>query len=773
MISPVAVSRTLLGSHTSSFVGRRHELDALRRAALAHRLVTLVGPGGVGKTRLALRAAAELTEGYADGAWSVPLATVHEAETLVDAVSIAIGLRDDSNEEPLERLVHHLHHRELLLVLDNCERLETAAAALVAVLLDRCPRLSVIVTSRHALGVPDELVMEVPPLAFPDGSQLDEAAQSVLDYDAVRLFLDRVRSSYGKFGLDHDNLSALVELMRRLGGIPLAIELAAVRVRSQSLTEILRRLDDRLPRPRRGGAELSTRAQTLAGLIEWSHDLLEPPERMLWRRLSVFHGSFDLDAVIAVACDSELPAQDIELHVDALVAQAILVAEGVGATPRFRQLEPLRDFGRRQLDDRGEADLFLQRHRQHYTRLSQVAAHELFGPDQVQWFRRLQDDHDNLRAALSSHLTSTTEVSDGLVLMTSLQHYWVMVGRFTEARRWLEALLERAPHAEVEHAAGLQVAGRLAVLQGDVEPARTRLEQSLLETTQLGDVTWRAHALHGLALCEVFWGRPAAAVPLLEEARDLHVSGEDPFGEPLALVQLATVHALLAHYDLAEQHAEQCLRLSARRSERWCRALALWTMALVDWKRGREVSARARAREVLRLKAPFGDRLGMAMCLEVIAWTVSRSGRHLDAAQLLGAADAALTSVGGALFGHLVDDHMRCVSRTREVLGDDRFTSAYERGARLEFERAVALALGGRRTSTAAADSSAVPPLSPRETEVALLVAQGLTSREIAHRLAIAARTAEGHVATALSKLGLTSRKQLGAWITDRTGASG
>jgi non-specific serine/threonine protein kinase len=310
------------------------------------------------------------------------------------------------------------------------------------------------------------------------------------------------------------------------------------------------------------------------------------------------------------------------------------------------------------------------------------------------------------------------------------------------------------------------------VLQGEVEEGRAHLREGLAEAAQAGSATWRAHALHGLALAALFWEEPGAARTLLEEALALHRAGEDPFGVPLALIQLATLHAALGETQTAEAYAEECLALSARSGEEWCAAMALWTRALAAWRRGRTARVRSWARDVLRLKAPFGDRLGMAMCLEVLAWCASAEERHEEAVLLLGAVASGLDSVGGSLFRTLHDGHVDCVRRTRRALGEEAYDRLRAEGAALPFEDAVALALGGSGQGRAAAPAHAraghaVPLLTRRESEVARLVAAGLTDRQIAEQLVLATRTAEGHVQRALRKLGFTSREQLAGWVVE------
>jgi predicted ATPase/DNA-binding CsgD family transcriptional regulator len=763
-----------LPAELSSFIGRRHELARVRHALACSRVVTLSGPGGVGKTRLALRVAADSTPGHPDGVRLVELAPVQDPSLVADTVVASLGLSVAPAVAPLEAVVGHLRSRAVLLVLDNCEHVRDAVSTLVSAVLDSCPGVRILMTSRHSLEVPEEVVLAVPPLPVPPVTGEPRSPEALLPYDAVRLFEERAKAVWSPFEVTTENQADVAELVRRLDGVPLAIELAAVRVRSLSPAQILDRLGDRFSLLTRGDRAASPRQQSLRALLGWSHDLLCAEEQLLWQRSSLFAGSFDLTDLAAVVADEHLPAHRLARLVDELARKSILVREQTPLGPRFHQLESIKEYGLRELAARAQLERFRLRHVAHYRSEAVTAGREMFGPSGVAWFRRLRAEHDDFRAALETCAADGALAEDGAAIVAALQHHWVMTGRFTEGRRWATRLLAVVSPSAAGHAALLVVAGRLAVLQGDVDEGRLLLRRSLAATTRSEDTTWWAHALHGLALAALFWEEPAAARSMFEEALVLHRTGEDPFGVPLALIQLATLHAALGETERAMSYAEECIGLSGQSGEQWCAAMARWTRALALWREGHTAAVRSNAREVLRLKEPFGDRLGMAMCLEVLAWVAGTEGRHQEAARLLGAVGSALGSVGGGLFRTLHDGHDRCVAHTREALGEPTYDRLVSEGAGLRFEEAVALALG----SEDAPEPGQVPAqaglgrqlqrLTRRESEVASLVAQGLTDRQIAEQLVLARRTAEGHVQRALRKLGFTSRQQLAGWVVEQ-----
>ncbi|HSV38631.1 MAG TPA: LuxR C-terminal-related transcriptional regulator [Nocardioidaceae bacterium] len=760
MTTTVFARQSNLPVDVSSFVGRRQELAQLRAALGTHRLVTLFGPGGVGKTRLALRAARDRLKSYADGPWFVELAPLQDPALIADTVLASLGLRDSRGGSPIERLANHLEDRELLLVLDNCEHVNDAAASLVHELLARCPGVRVLATSRHTLDVMGEHVLPVAPLSVPARGREAGTPEGLLRYDAVRLFVERATASLPSFRITAENQEPLAELVRRLDGVPLAIELASGRIRVLTPRQILERLEDRFLLLTRGDRTATGRQQTLRALIDWSYGLLGEHERQLWSRASVFTGSFTLEDVEQVC------GTDADL-VESLVAKSIIERDGSDDRPRFRMLQSIQEYGALKLEESGQIATYQARHRQHYAGIVEESTQALYGADQVAWFHRLVAEHDNLRGALESYAADPAQAADGLSMAAQLQHYWVMAGRFSEGRRWFDRLLPLVPERVLPRAAGLEVAGRLAVLQADQTAGLAMLDQAKALASDVGDDTWLAHTLHGEAIAALFWGEPSKAEGLLNEALALHRHGNDPFGAPLALVQLATVHATLGHSDEAIAYAEECIAMSEGCSERWCAALARFTQALTVWHRGEIARARTYAQETLRLKQPFGDRMGMAMSIELVAWAAAHDGRHEEAARLMGSVMAALRSIGATLFQHLQDAHDRCVEACREALGDSPFQKTLDDGAALSFDEAVGLALGRRTAAPTGAEPEQVVRLTKREAEVADLVALGLTNREIAEKAFISQRTAEGHVDRIMRKFGFTTRSQIAAWVVE------
>jgi predicted ATPase/DNA-binding CsgD family transcriptional regulator len=803
-----------LPAELTSFVGRRRELTQVRRLLETARMVTLTGPGGVGKTRLALRAAQQAQRAFQHGTWLVELAHIGEPGLLAQSVGTVLGVREQTLRTPLEAVCELLRDRELLLVLDNCEHLEDACAELTASVLRSCPGVRVMTTSRHRLGVDGEHTFRVPPLALPepDPAKLP-GPQALLAFEAVALFSERAAAAAPGFAVNSGNAAEVAALCTRLDGIPLALELAAVRLRSLTPAQVLARLDDRFRLLTTGSRTAQPRQQTLRAMIDWSFGLCSPAERALWTRLSVFAGECDLNAVLEV-CTAEgvEPEQVLDL-LAALVDKSVLTCEHRSGGARYRMLETMRSYGEEQLLDSGEATACRRRHRDHYRRIAEQAGRHWLTPSQGEWLDRLRLEHANLRAALEFCAVQPGEAAAGLVFAAGLGTYWEGSGSVSEGRRWLDRLLAavpapratatptpnqpqpnqpqprpkpapargRGPTRRSARADGLSTAGWLAVIQSDTKAAEVFLTEARQLGEQLGDESTLAYVTLYRGMAALATGALRPAAELFEEALAVHRRIGNTYAIAIALVRLALVSFAVGDYPRAVEWAEECRVFCEARGERWSRAYALWVLGLERWWAGDDAAATALQRESVRANHDFDDRLGMALGLEALAWFAATGARHPRAAVLLGAADAVWQATGAPLsgFGLLADYRRRYTETTRKALGAREFGRAFREGSALSMDQAVAFALAdgtaakrpsaaGAAAGPAASAAPGRPVLTRRESEVAAMVARGRTNKEIAAELVIAQRTAETHVENILAKLGFTSRAQIAAWASER-----
>jgi predicted ATPase len=504
--------RTNLPASLSSFIGRALEIGEVKRALASTRVLTLTGTGGCGKTRLAVRIAADLVDVYSDGTWLVELAPLTDPTLLPQTVAVALGLREGAGQSVVEALTSYLAEKDLLLLLDNCEHLIEAAAPLVEALLRACPRLRILTTSREALRVAGETSWRVPSLPLPpaDASTADDVETS----DAIRLFAERARAVRPDFGLTRANAAVVAQICRRLDGIPLAIELAAARARVLSEEQIARHLDDRFRFLTGGNRGALPRQQTLLATLDWSYALLAEPERMLFRRLSVFVGGFGLEAAEAVGGVLDLLTQ--------LVDKSLVQAEVGTGEERYRLLETVRQYGWERLVEAGEATAARGRHRDWCVALAERAEPELCGTRQLEWLERLDAEYDNLRAAIEWSLEVNPMAA--LRLTGSLWQFWQLRGDLAEGRRWLEAALAHVSAVEQrerqwERARALFGAGMLARDQGDSPAARVFAAESLALFGEAADPRGVVEALRIVGLCLLEAGAPAEQVrPPLEES---------------------------------------------------------------------------------------------------------------------------------------------------------------------------------------------------------------------------------------------------------------
>ena len=751
----------------SGFVGRRAELGRVRAALAGARLVTLTGPGGIGKTRLAVQVATEVHRSFRDGAWMVELAGLRDPGLLAPEVARAFGLLDQSASWAVATLADSLAGRHALLVLDNCEHLLDACAVLAGALLRACPDLRILATSRQVLGVPGEVTFPVPPMSVPALGQVPES-ESLLEYEAVRLFAERGAAVLPGFAVEASNRRAITELCRRLEGIPLAIELAAVRLRAMSPEQILARIADRF-RLLSAGDPATPRHGTLQAALRWSYDLLTTAEQALWQRSSVFTGSFDLDAAESVCTGDGIPAEVVVELVDGLVAKSVLFRRPGGQTARYAFLDTIREYGQQRLGEAGGEVVLRRRHRDWYAALA--ARQEGLSAGQIQWIDGLDADHDNVRAALEFCLAKPGEAEAGLRMACDLWLYWETRGHLTEGRRFLDTLIGRAQHAPGLKVRGMWVAGYLALVQGDGDAARSLLEEALTAADSLGDAQAAAYAAQFLGRALWFTGEPDRGLALTDQALRRHQAAADWQGVVLTLVQLGVMRTLMGQPEAAVVLFEECIADCEAHGERWNRSYALWGLGLAAWLLGDDGRAAELEQAALRLKRGVGDQVGIPLCLEALAWIAASRNHEARAADLLGAATAAWKSIPATLPAPLAGHREAAVGRVRDALGETSFTAHLVRAQSMPPSQAVATALGERAGAARLAPACSDPArLTARERQVAALIAQGLSNRDIAARLVISARTAETHVEHIMVKLGLTARAQIAAWSAANTG---
>jgi predicted ATPase/DNA-binding CsgD family transcriptional regulator len=763
-----------LPAEVTSFVGRRREVSEAKRLLSSTRLLTLTGVGGVGKTRLALRVAAGVRRAFTDGVWLVELAALQDRTLLEQTVADAVGLRDQSARSPREVVVGHLRDKQALLVLDNCEHLVDRCAGLAGDLLPAAPGLRILATSRHALRIAGEHIFSVPPLPLPDPERPPQRGKLVGD-DTIRLFAERATLVRPGFEVTAGNRATLARICWRLDGLPLAIELAAARLRVFSPEQVLHRLDDRFRLLSRGNRAVLPRHQTLRAVVDWSFELCSPPERTLWARVSVFAGGFDLDAAEAVCAGDGIDRDQVLDLVVGLVDESILIKEDPDqALPaRYRLLETIAHYGRDVLQAAGGEAVLRRRHRDYYLDLAERGEAEWFGSTQLEVFARTRCEHANLRLALEYCLTTPGESRVGLRMAAALYFYW-HCGFVAEGRHWLDRALALDAQPGRARATALWSNAHLAVLQGDIS-AGTAMAQESRDWAQLrGDASVLAYAIFMLGVAAVFGGDLPRAQALLEDAlARFEALGELNTTVIIAYVGLILRAAFQGDLGRAVTLGEHARALCERHGEQRGWALTLYALTLAEWRRGELALASTYAKDSLRVMRVFNDIFCMVLMVERLAWIAGTAGEGERAAVLLGVAHKIWPLVGGRpLMGspHYLAAREACERQARRALGDRAFQTAFDRGAALDLDRAVAYALEEKPAPAAPAATTTDTTgtaLTRRERQVAELVAQGLSNKEIAARLVIAQRTAEGHVERVLAKLGFTKRTQLAAWVIE------
>jgi non-specific serine/threonine protein kinase len=857
----------------SSFIGREREIAEVRRLLSSARLVTLTGAGGCGKTRLSLAVAGGVIAEFDDGVWLVELAALNDPALVPQAVATALGLRERTSGTLHQALADYLHARHALLVLDNCEHLINACAMLSDALLQYCPTLQILATSRESLNVAGEIAWPVPSLTLPASDQVDEP-DALVAHEAIRLFCERARAVVPHFALTRENASAVVEVCRQLDGIPLAIELAAVRVKVLGVEQIAARLDDRLDLLTGGIRTALPRQHTLRATMDWSYELLSGQERVLLQRLSVFRGGWTLEAAEAV-CGSQNPiagsqnpltsSQVADNHQAAnlttvyasaqsrrddwlmttdildllthLVDKSLVMLDTqtgdprrlrrlrssvvleFGDHPKYRMLETIRQYAEEKLRDAAASEQIRIRHLEYFLRWVEQAEPKLIGPEQLAWLQRLDRERDNLRHALEWSLGPTADAAImqmGFRLAAILWRYWLIRGELVEGRRWSELALARSEPLgrSLVQAQLLNAAGCLGWLQGDFAIAQAWLEQSAEIARAMGakreqgyaldwlalivaeqgnfdlsaqlatqsialfhevqDLWGEAHGLFSLARGWLRAGADATARPYYDESLKLFQSVGDMWGSGMVIGHLGMIAEHQGDYATARDLMEQRLALAREIGSQQLISVGLYHLGMIAY----HLEEHARAAELLKESLTVSERIGLGHSDSLIAGfsglgiVAAAAGQSARAARLFAAAEALGEKMGAQRAPAEQAQQRRGMARVRASLSREAFRSAWAQGHAMPLKQAIAYALETTveqeppRTARQA-EKRRYGGLTPRERQVATLVAQGKSNREIAAALVLSERTITTHVANVLSKLGFSSRTQIAAWAVE------
>jgi predicted ATPase/class 3 adenylate cyclase/DNA-binding XRE family transcriptional regulator len=728
------IHRHNLPIQLTSFIGREKEIRAVQQKLDRHRLVTLTGSGGTGKTRLSLQVAAELLELFPDGIWFIELAPITDPDLIPQTIHVTMGLVEQPDKSILQMLIEFLRDKKILIILDNCEHLIEACAVLTFNLLSHSPALKILASSREALGVQGELAWRVPSLSLPDPKKITGPDQ-LTQYEAVRLFIDRASLANPRFEVTQDNGPVIAEICQRLDGIPLALELAAARVKVLSVNKILERLNDCFRLLAGGNRTALPRHQTLQAAIDWSYDLLNDQERTLFRRLAVFVGGWTLEAAEAIGRGGIVAEHNVVDLLINLVEKSLITANMEGE--RYGMLETVRQYAEEKMFANGEAETCHQAHLEYFLKLSEEAEPHLKGAGQMQWFKRLEVELDNLRMALDRSLSSSADREAGLKLSAGIWRFWQRSMHASEGRMYLARLLEQVPREEARetfaYAKALTAAGALAYFQSDYPSAEVSRQKALDVFRKLRDVSGIADSLHGLGNIALSEGNYETARSMYEEclairqklgqreqlsgtlsnlgliaynegdystARSLEMESCSIFqefgnkaGMGFALNLLGNIARNQGDLPAARKYHEESIALCTEAADQWGVANALNGLAEVALAEGDVAAAYSLCQDCLNLLREGGAKEGMAYCLETIAAIALAKGQPNRGVRLFGAAAALRKSIKLPLTPTDRAVYEANMAEIHRQIDDMAFNVAWEEGQMMLFDRVIQYAL--------------------------------------------------------------------------------
>ncbi len=684
-----------LPRQTTPLIGREKEVaevcNILCRPGVA--LLTLTGPGGTGKTRLGLQAAADMVDDFPDGSWFVELAPLTDASLVVSTIAQELGVKEAGGQPLLDTLKGYLRDKELLLLLDNFEQVAQAAPS-INQLLVACPHLKVLTTSRSALNLRGEHEYAVLPLELPDPKRLP-SLERLSQYESVRLFIERAQAVKSDFVITNEDAPAIAEICVRLDGLPLAIELAAARIKLLPPQAMLARLQARLKLLTGGARDLPARQQTLRGAIEWSYELLDEGEKQLFRRMAVFQGGRTFEAVEAVCnANGDLQADVLE-GVGSLLGKSLLQQrKGTDEEPRFWMLETIHEFAREAMAESGEADVLHHEHAAYFLRFTEEAELQLTGGRQAEAFNRLEEEHDNLRAALEWSLGEKGSVETALRMCWSLWRFWVRRGHYAEGRRWTQRALASGPNAPALMRARVHYAvGLINLYQGDTATAVIHDKEALALFSEVGDKRGMSWALNDMGNLAYMEGDLQKAITLFEESLVLKRELGDQRDIAIGIGNLGEMARFSGDYERASSLFEESLTVQRQLKDKYGMAITITNIGYIASSQGDHDKALVHLQESLAICWELGDKVNTAGALAGLAGVAVAKGQAARAARLFGAVEAILDSVGALMNTTDKADYEQNVASARAQLGEEAWQAMWAAGRAMRIEQAIAYAL--------------------------------------------------------------------------------
>jgi predicted ATPase/DNA-binding NarL/FixJ family response regulator len=805
----------------TSFIGREHDIAEVKNWLIDHRLVTLTGPGGCGKTRLALQVASDLLSTYEHGVWLVEFAPLSDPALITQVVAAVIGVREYPGVELAQTVLEYLSSRHILLVFDNCEHLITDIACFVDILSRKCPKLTVLTTSREGLGILGEAIWTIPPLSLPiqkpwtDPASTQETVSIYLKSESVQLFMARVSEISPEITLTVENGGWVAEICRRLDGMPLAIELAAARMRTLSVKQIAERLDDRFNLLTAGSRTAPHRQQTLAATLDWSYTLLAEPERRVLQRFSIFAGGATLEAAEAVCTCECVKSEEVLDVLSHLVEKSLVVADRSSDQTRFRLLETIRQYVQQKLAEQGDEVACKDHHLIYFVQLAETLSLTLEDKDQLVGLKRFEAEHDNLRTALEWSRVNEKKATLGLRLAAACGPFWLSHGYLSEGRRHLFAALnpKNVRDRSSGHARALMYSARLAYFQADYPAGQPLIEEALAIWRDLGQadqvVLAQILQLYGGFRMEV--GDYKNAIRLFQESleiyrqlndrkrmggihRDLGWSAmrtgdyqlaQNHLEKNLTLAQetgdktgliyaysgLGEVSMRRGEYTRASDLLEKGLSLSRELQDKWLEATILGSLGWVALRLWNFDAMQNFFGDSLFLRMNIGDQGGIAWCLEKLAEVAILERQYQKAVTIFASAASLRIPIHSVIDPVDQPEYEHFLSGLRSKLDQKTFTACWEEGKAMGLKDVVVYALSEPAVlieKTSISDKAKFQGLSKRERETASLVAQGKTNREIAQAMTVSEKTVETYVTRIFNKLGFTSRVQIATWAVEK-----